>query len=737
MPKIEFKRGTKDKLPTLAVGEPAFTTDTKEFFIGSDEGNIEFAKQNDLNTTNANVTNNTNTLNNLANVSANAEVMSARGTYPLLGNRLDGVDELLADITTKQGDLTQLNTTDKSSVVNALKEIKTQANTNITAINANSTAISNIGNGSPKGTYATLTALQTAFPTGTTGVYIVTADGKWYYWSGSAWTAGGVYQATSIPNGSVTQQQLNFVPVIGLKSKNLFNKATVTTGKYVDYTSGGLPSNSTFSASDYIPVSPSTTYYKNSTQQWAYYDVNKTYISGVASGNTLNTPANASYVRISATNTELDTLQLELGNAGTSYQSFNNFVDPATITPGSLTTDKQSFFDNAILSNNLYNSATITTGKYVNYQTGALSTLAGYNASDYIPVTAGSSYIKTFGEQFAFYDSNKVYVSGLTGNSATPFTIPANVFYARFSIQDSQLATFQVNKGNSLLSYDTFSQSYRMSVDNIYRKTDSIQTIYIVDQSGRGHYKKINDAVLDIKSKGYTQKITLHVMPGTYEEVVKLQGNTNISIVGVNKKDCILIDKSGDYVNSPIQISGEGYISNMTIVATHDNNPSLTGITTFSYAVHHDYAGVGKTVFENCRFESYQNAAVGIGMHQSQTLKFRNCEFYKDGANYDGGSLYFHNQTESGVTNQLLIVENCDIRSIQGRAVSITDANIGHGDGLGNDMTVEFINTMAYSEELGKACVWQGNTPTATGNISGYIKLGAKSYGNNIAVLNA
>jgi hypothetical protein len=112
MPKIEFKRGTKDKLPTLDVGEPAFTTDTKEFFIGSDEGNIEFAKQSDLDYTNANVankaeqtaldatnaqvTNNTNTLNNLPNVNANAEVLSARGTFPLLGNRLDNVDASLA-----------------------------------------------------------------------------------------------------------------------------------------------------------------------------------------------------------------------------------------------------------------------------------------------------------------------------------------------------------------------------------------------------------------------------------------------------------------------------------------------------------------------------------------------------------------------------------------------------------------------------------------------------------------
>ena len=71
--------------------------------------------------------------------------------------------------------------------------------------------IGNIGNSSPKGTYATLTALQTAFPSGTTGIYVVTADGKWYYWNGTTWTAGGIYQSTGISDGSVTPSKLDRV----------------------------------------------------------------------------------------------------------------------------------------------------------------------------------------------------------------------------------------------------------------------------------------------------------------------------------------------------------------------------------------------------------------------------------------------------------------------------------------------------------------------------------------------
>jgi ribosomal protein L25 (general stress protein Ctc) len=38
---IKFKRGLKASLPTLEVGEPGFTTDTKEFYIGSGTGNVQ------------------------------------------------------------------------------------------------------------------------------------------------------------------------------------------------------------------------------------------------------------------------------------------------------------------------------------------------------------------------------------------------------------------------------------------------------------------------------------------------------------------------------------------------------------------------------------------------------------------------------------------------------------------------------------------------------------------------
>lgn len=45
---IRFARGLEENLPSLDEGKPAITRDTKRVFVGSDEGNVELAKQKDI-----------------------------------------------------------------------------------------------------------------------------------------------------------------------------------------------------------------------------------------------------------------------------------------------------------------------------------------------------------------------------------------------------------------------------------------------------------------------------------------------------------------------------------------------------------------------------------------------------------------------------------------------------------------------------------------------------------------
>jgi hypothetical protein len=46
--KILFKRGTKANLPTLSIGEPAFTTDSNDLYVGNGTSNIRYIKESEM-----------------------------------------------------------------------------------------------------------------------------------------------------------------------------------------------------------------------------------------------------------------------------------------------------------------------------------------------------------------------------------------------------------------------------------------------------------------------------------------------------------------------------------------------------------------------------------------------------------------------------------------------------------------------------------------------------------------
>jgi len=258
--------------------------------------------------------------------------------------------------------------------------------------------------------------------------------------------------------------------------------------------------------------------------------------------------------------------------------------------------------------------------------------------------------------------------------------------------------------------------------------------VFVVDIKGAADYESISNAVAEIKLKKLDKNIILIIAPGEYEEIVDLRENTNIDVLFLRKDDTKLIDKSGIYINSPLMLSGQNYIRNANIVANHTNGGEIS--FPYSYALHYDYLGEGTTIFENCRFESNQNSAVGIGMHENQTLIFNNCDFYSN-SEYDGGTIYCHNSTDSGITNQKIILVYCRIVAEKGLALKIDDANIGSGDGLGNQMEIEFINCNFTSMTLGENCYSFTQTALGEATLSGNIKLSPESHGNNLEILNA
>ena len=121
-----------------------------------------------------------------ASGNANMEVSEARGTFGTLNKRLNNSDSVKADKT----------------------ELTTEASTRQSADSSLQQQINSLASGSPKGSYATVSALVSDNPA--TGVYVVQADGHLYSWTkdGSNAIDLGVYQAMEVANDSLTLNKL-------------------------------------------------------------------------------------------------------------------------------------------------------------------------------------------------------------------------------------------------------------------------------------------------------------------------------------------------------------------------------------------------------------------------------------------------------------------------------------------------------------------------------------------------
>ena len=332
----------------------------------------------------------------------------------------------------------------------------------------------------------------------------------------------------------------------------------------------------------------------------------------------------------------------------------------------------------------------------------------------------------------------------------TTYSIPDGYYliynFSSKTITTEQAKTFVKSSDKYILIYNFEGKlqspipMYQYVFEKTYEKLGCINNVIEVGKD-KG-YTTINSALtyaLTIASS--TNPITIKVYPGVYEEVVNVYGGKYISIVGVNKLTCILRDDSGIYANAPLRISGEGYVANMTIIATHDDDTTSNISNLKSYAIHADDEGIGTLEVNNCILISKQNAAIGSGLHKSQGLRLVNCELYSEtpteSAMSKNGALFVHSQFKENVTGQKLEVINCKITSKYGNTVYINDSNKQlTGTSKNSVMDCTFINNNIYSETLGKTNIIKVDAPNNSNCLSGEITLNARSYGNNINEFN-
>lgn len=322
---------------------------------------------------------------------------------------------------------------------------------------------STIVSGAPKGTYTDLRSLQSAYPSGAEGVFLVLSDGHWYYWNGttSAWIDGGVYQGKGIGYKTVLPQELQ-----GTVQLNLLDSVKVLTGLVANST-GVIVSNAAFSVTDLIPVLPSEkitlSIIKAHTHVVVYYDVDKKFLSTeyrtvTTTKTVITVPSSAKYMRVNILNTDFPNYEVIRGSLETDIipSKINWLVlDDETVAYAHLDNflKKNLLFDRV----NLLNPETIKTGFVVVAQHESVN--ATWSVSDYIPVKSSSKYTVSdaYFKVAAFFDANKNFISVLDvaqGGKNYVIDTPENAKFMRVNIENTRLTDYMVVEGAAMP--DTF-----------------------------------------------------------------------------------------------------------------------------------------------------------------------------------------------------------------------------------------------------------------------------------------
>ena len=94
-----------------------------------------------------------------------------------------------------------------------------------------------------------LAASSTSGMTDKTHVYVNTTDGNWYYYNGSSWISGGVYQATGIAESSIDVKKLENELRTHIKADEVV--LALTEGSYVAST-GRIATHTSYNYSEPI-----------------------------------------------------------------------------------------------------------------------------------------------------------------------------------------------------------------------------------------------------------------------------------------------------------------------------------------------------------------------------------------------------------------------------------------------------------------------------------------------------
>lgn len=192
-----------------------------------------------------------------------------------------------------------------------------------------------------------------------------------------------------------------------------------------------------------------------------------------------------------------------------------------------------------------------------------------------------------------------------------------------------------------------------------------------------------------------TNRVTIFIGPGTYNESIQLLPNPGIDLMGCGQRVTV-ISSDAAYPDGALFSVGTGNYSNIGFVSTGTN----------AYAYHYEYSTdqtPGQVLFTDCSFTSRENAGAGIGMGLNSSIRFNSCHF--ETTNASSGAIYAHNSVFANHPAQYLYFSNCFAVNNGGGVPVVIDNAFRRGGGA----TTDFSNMMYVSFENSNA-----RTPSLT-----------------------
>lgn len=511
------------------------------------------------------------------------------------------------------------------------------------------------------------------------GIYIGTDTGHWYYWDGTQYVDGGVFQATEIALKEITPNKLDRIYADGIIGKNLFDKLSVTFGKYAY--NGNVYDSANYSMSEYIEVENETNYYlsdfSNDQVFIQYYDNNLTFLSNriIDNSSMITTPDNCYYVRISVHTNILDFVLFEQNNFKTHYEPYNHLLEANKI--------KNAEYVKGILSVNLLDKNSVENGKYA--YNGNIYDNANYSMSEYIEIDSETNYyLSSFSNNQVFiqyYDENLSYISSLIKSSSDVITTPQDTKYVVLSCETSLFNYLQFELGSTESQYQEYGRYY-LKYDDILNTHDIDYTKLTIKKDGTGDYTSLYSAMYYAKLH-QNKRFILELYEGEYDMVQEIgeskfiEGTTaglilysNVKLIGIGNRDNIKI-----ICRLPDIISPERRIACATLnVPAGGNVENITFIgNNLRYTIHPEsglMASDYELTFKDCIsiYEgndgdlpyNWGGSAYASGVNSGAVINISHCEFYGYN-NAAGWSVHSNYDYDNPVK---ITIENCLINGL-------------------------------------------------------------------------